>query len=604
MADNQFEEEDFQSKFNGNVIKRIFEFITPHKRWFFLFLFCTLITSVMDSLQVYLNKLLLDNAIVPGLKSQVLPYLKYYGLTVIIQAIGVFTFVYLAGMLSERIWYDLRQKMFDHLQKLSLSYYAVTPVGWIMSRVNSDSFKIADLVTWGMVDSSFAIVNILISGGFMLAINWRMALIVFAVFPIMLYVSWQFRKRILKEFRLVRKLNSKVTGAFNENIMGVRVVKAFQREDQNLKEFNDLTYPMFQSAYKAARLNALFLPCIQLISSVALGLIIWSADWQIRSGLMTIGGIQAFVNYVTSIMWPVQDLARVYGEMQQSVASGERIFSLLDTQPAIVDKPDAFEPQTLCGEIEFDHVSFWYDDGDGRPVLEDFSLKVNQGETIALVGSTGGGKSTIVNLLARFYEPKKGVIRICGRDYRDYKMESIQSRIGMVLQTPHLFSGTIRENIRYGKLDATDEEIEQAARQTGADTFIRSFPNQYEEQVGEGGNLLSFGQKQLISLARAILADPEIFIMDEATSSVDTLTENLIQQGMDHMMKGRTSFIIAHRLSTIKRADRILVIEDGKIIEEGTHFQLLAKKGKYYHLYTQQYREEKERDLKLNPLSA
>jgi ATP-binding cassette subfamily B protein len=382
------------------------------------------------------------------------------------------------------------------------------------------------------------------------------------------------------------------------------VVKAFQREDQNLKEFNDLTYPMFQSAYKAARLNALFLPCIQLISSVALGLIIWSADWQIRSGLMTIGGIQAFVNYVTSIMWPVQDLARVYGEMQQSVASGERIFSLLDTQPAIVDKPDAFEPQTLCGEIEFDHVSFWYDDGDGRPVLEDFSLKVNQGETIALVGSTGGGKSTIVNLLARFYEPKKGVIRICGRDYRDYKMESIQSRIGMVLQTPHLFSGTIRENIRYGKLDATDEEIEQAARQAGADTFIRSFPNQYEEQVGEGGNLLSFGQKQLISLARAILADPEIFIMDEATSSVDTLTENLIQQGMDHMMKGRTSFIIAHRLSTIKRADRILVIEDGKIIEEGTHFQLLAKKGKYYHLYTQQYREEKERDLKLNPLSA
>ncbi len=598
MADNFFEEEDFEGKFNGNIFRKIFEFALPYKGWFILFIVFTLVTSVMDSLQVYLNKLTIDNAIIPGDKDKVLYYLGFYGLTVIVQAVGVFSFVYFAGIISERIWFDLRQRMFDHLQKLSLSYFSVTPVGWIMSRVNSDSLKIADLITWGLVDSSFSVVNILISGGFMLAINWRLALIVFAIVPVLLYVAWQFRKRILKEFRIARKLNSKVTGAFNENITGVRVVKALQRENENLSEFNELSYPMFQSAYRAARLNALFLPCIQLLSSVVLSVIVWASDWQLESGWMTIGGIQAFVNYVTSMMWPVQDLARVYGEMQQSIASGERIFSLLETEPAIVDQPDAFAPETICGEIEFDHVTFYYDDGDGKPVLKDFSLHVKQGETIALVGSTGGGKSTIVNLMARFYEPKNGVIRVCGRDYREYKMESIQSRIGMVLQTPHLFSGTIRENIRYGKLDASSGAIEDAAVQAGADPFIRSLPNGYEEQVGEGGNLLSFGQKQLISLARAILADPEIFIMDEATSSVDTLTEDLIQHGMESMMKGRTSFIIAHRLSTIKRADRILVIEDGQILEEGSHQELLRKKGKYYNLYTQQFRAEKEKDLK------
>jgi ATP-binding cassette subfamily B protein len=403
----------------------------------------------------------------------------------------------------------------------------------------------------------------------------------------------------LKEYRNVRRLNSKVTGSYNENISGIRVIKGLLREQENLREFNELTSPMFQSAYRAARLNALFLPCIQILSAVALASIILLSQKKIDSGMITIGGIQAFINYVTSMLWPVQDLARVYGEMQQSIASGERIFTLLDTEPVIRDSADAYEPESIAGDIEFDHVSFYYDDGDGTPVLEDFSLKVRQGEVIALVGSTGGGKSTIVNLLCRFYEPKKGVIRINGNDYKTYKMESIQSRIGMVLQVPHLFSGTIRENLQYGNLNASDDQLHEAAKAAGADEFIQRLPNGYDEQVGENGNLLSVGQKQLISLARAILANPELFIMDEATSSVDTITENLIQKGMEQLMKGRTSFIIAHRLSTIKRADRIIVIEDGRIIEEGTHNGLLKQKGKYYHLYTQQFRQEKEKDYAL-----
>jgi ATP-binding cassette subfamily B protein len=292
------------------------------------------------------------------------------------------------------------------------------------------------------------------------------------------------------------------------------------------------------------------------------------------------------------MLWPILELARVYAEMQNSIASAERVFSLIDSEPEIVDRPDAFDPGTIRGNIEFDHVDFYYEED--KPVLNDFNLNVEPGETIALVGPTGGGKSTIVNLICRFYEPQTGMIRIGGTDYTSFTLQAIQSRIGVVLQTPHLFSGTIRENIRYGRLEATDDDIEAAARLAHAHEFIVEMKNGYDEEVGEGGNLLSTGQKQLISLARAMLAQPEIFVMDEATSSVDTLTEALIQQGMETLMAGRTSFIIAHRLSTIKKADRILVIENGRITEMGSHDALIQTKGHYYSLYTKQFHRESE----------
>jgi ATP-binding cassette subfamily B protein len=307
---------------------------------------------------------------------------------------------------------------------------------------------------------------------------------------------------------------------------------------------------------------------------------------------MTIGGIQAFIGYITLMLWPIQDLARVYAEMQHAVASAERVFSLVDSVPEVVNRPGAADPGTIRGEVEFDHVDFYYEAG--KPVLTDLSLKVRRGETIALVGPTGGGKSTIVNLLCRFYEPKRGTIRIGGWDYTALSLQAIQSRLGVVLQTPHLFSGTIRENIRYGRLAATDEEVEAAARLAGAHDFIVKTEKGYNAEVGEGGQLLSVGQKQLISLARAVLARPEIFVMDEATSSVDTLTEALIQKGMEALLKDCTSFVIAHRLSTIKRADRILFIDNGQIVEMGSHADLLRAKGRYYRLYTQQFRRELE----------
>lgn len=588
----ELEEEEHTSQITFPVFKRILGIIKPHWKWVLGFLITIGLVSGLDAYFTFLNKQIVDQGI--NLKdTAVLTRIAWiYGTFLLLQSAFVFTFIYLAGVLGERVQYDLRKQLFNHLQDLSLSYYAQNAVGRLIARVTSDTGRVSELVTWGIVDSVWALMNIITSLTFMAIINWRLALIVSIIIPVMVFVATKFQKYILVEFRQTRRTNSKITGAYNENIQGVRVVKALGREDANLVEFQGLTTRMYKASYRAAWLSALFLPTVQIIAAIALGAIVWYGGVQIEFGLITIGGIQAFVSYLTFMMWPVQDLARVYAETQHSIASAERIFKLVDTPPEVHNRSDAISAQTLLGEIEFEHVDFYYEDR--KPVLTDFTLKVKPGEMIALVGPTGGGKSTIVNLLCRFYEPQSGVIRINGRDYTGYTLESIHNKIGIVLQTPHLFSGTVRENIRYGKLDASDADVEEAAKIAGAHDFICTLEKGYDQNVGEGGNLLSVGQKQLISLARAVLAKPELFIMDEATSSVDTLTEALIQKGMEALMKGRTSFVIAHRLSTIRRANRILVIENGRIAEQGTHAELLKMRGHYYSLYTQQFRHELE----------
>jgi len=588
----ELEEEEFTSNLTSPVFKRILGLMKPHKNWVIGFLITIALTSTGDAYFTYLNERIVDTGIELGNPGAVIHIATIYGSLILLQAVTVFTFIYLAGVLGERIQYDLRKMMFNHLQDLSLSYYAQNAVGRLIARVTSDSGRVADLMTWGVVDTTWAFMNITTSLIFMTIINWHLALIVSVIIPVMVLIAVQFRKRILVEFRNSRRANSKITGAYNENIQGVRVVKALGREEENLREFQILTSTMYHASYRAAWLSALFLPTVQIIAALALGAIVFYGGIETQVGLITIGGINAFVSYLTFMMWPVQDLARVYAEMQHSIASAERIFKLVDSPAEVHNKAGAFPALTLLGEIEFDHVDFYYEDR--KPVLTDFSLKVHSGEIIALVGPTGGGKSTIVNLLCRFYEPSSGVIRIRDRDYTDYTLESIHSRIGIVLQSPHLFSGTVRENIRYGRLDASNEAIEEAARIAGAHDFITTMVNGYDENVGEGGNLLSVGQKQLISLARAVLARPELFIMDEATSSVDTLTEALIQRGMEALMNNRTTFIIAHRLSTIRKSNRILVIEDGHITEQGTHNELLRARGQYYTLYTQQFRHDLE----------
>jgi ATP-binding cassette subfamily B protein len=600
VSQYHYEEEEFSSQLNGGTLKRIIGQVRPHWRWVLGFMIAVASVSAIEAYFTYLGKRIIDEAIIPGDMDKLGEISVVYAALFIVLAALVFAFIYLAGNLGQKVRYELRQKIFIHLQTLSFSYFDRTPVGWIISRVTSDTDRISELVTWGMLDITWAVAHFVVALFFMFTINWQLTLVVIVLIPILIAIAIWFKTKILVEYRKARKLNSQITGTYNENITGVRVVKALVREDENLREFDVLATDMYESSYRAAWLSALFLPVVQIISAIAVGSVVVFGGIQVQEGGMSIGGIQAFIAYITFILWPVQELARVYAEMQQAVASAERFFSLMDAEPEVVDRSGAVDPGSIYADIEFDHVDFYYEAD--KPVLKDFNLKVKHGETIALVGPTGGGKSTIVNLVSRFYEPKNGVIRIGGRDYTELTMHSIQSRLGVVLQTPHLFSGTIRENLRYGRLDATDAEIEEAAKLAGAHEFIMSLEKGYDEQVGEGGVLLSVGQKQLISLARAVLAKPDIFIMDEATSSVDTLTEALIQKGMENLMRNSTSFIIAHRLSTIRRADRILVIEKGGISEMGSHAELMRAKGHYYNLYTKQFRDELE--LQLDPFAV
>lgn len=593
MSDEfELEEEEFTSNLTSGVIKRILGLLRPHWKPTLGFIVTIALVSALDSVFTFINKNMIDKGMVEKNVNVLYQMAIYYGILIILQAGLVFLFIYLAGVLGERIQYDLRKKMFNHLQDLSLAFYSQTQVGRLIARVTSDTTRVSDLMTWGLVDTTWAIMNISTATIFMLIINWKLGLSVFLIVPALLFIAVKFRKKILLEYRVSRRANSLITGSYNETIQGVRVIKGLVREEENLNDFSKLTGKMFSASYKAAWISALFLPTVQIISAVALSVIVWYGGFQANTGELTIGGIHAFVSYLTFMLFPIQDLARVFSEMQHSIASAERIFKLIDSPPTVLDKPNAIEASTILGDITFENVSFSYDSQ--SKILEDFNLVVKQGEMIALVGPTGGGKSTIVNLLCRFYEPTSGRILFGKNDYTDYQLHSIHSKIGIVLQTPHLFSGSVLENIRYGRLEATNDEIIEAAKTAGAHEFILNLDKGYEENVGESGSLLSVGQKQLISLARAILAKPELFIMDEATSSVDTITESLIQQGMEKLMEGRTSFIIAHRLSTIRKASRIIVIDAGNISEIGTHQELLKLKGHYYKLYTNQFKFQKE----------
>jgi ATP-binding cassette subfamily B protein len=600
-------EQEYNKSIDFRLWKDLFRYIKPYRNRIIALIVVMMGSGGIDVIFPLMNRYAIDNFIVTGRLGGLWVFAGIYAGLVALQAINVYFFIYIAGRIEMSLSYDIRKAGFKRLQELSFSYYDKTSVGWLMARMTSDVERLGATIAWSLVDLTWggtAMIGGLIA---MLYMNWKLALVSLAVVPFLGVISIYFQKRILGSYRIVRRTNSRITGAFNEGIMGAKTTKTLVREEENLKEFKSLTGEMYNSSVRAAVFSSIYFPIVIAMGSIGTALALWFGGRGVLLQTIGFGTLSAFISYVTQFFGPINELARIIAEFQNAQASAERVMAMINTEPDIVDRTEViekygteFEPkyenwEDIKGDITFKNVSFSYKEGE--EVLENFNLEVKRGESIALVGETGSGKSTIVNLLCRFYEPVEGQILIDGVDYRERSQLWLQSNIGYVLQTPHLFSGTIRDNIRYGRLDATDEEIMEAAKLVNAHDFIMKMEDGYDSEVGEGGSMLSTGEKQLISFARAILADPKILVLDEATSSIDTETEQMIQYAINKLLEGRTSFIIAHRLSTIRSADRILVIKDGQMIEEGNHRELMRRGGYYYRLYTNQFREEQELSL-------
>ncbi len=622
---HEYVEDEFHGKLDWSMWISVLKRAMRYKRNVYTLCFVAIGAALGDASFAPLTKLVIDEATTQGLTPRLWFWVAAYLVMVSFLCLIVWLFITNAGKISRYLSHDIRKECFDKLQDLPFAYFDARPVGWLMSRITSDCDRLAQIIAWGLTDLLWGVCILALMTSIMLVTQWQMALIVIGVvLPVVLVSRW-FQKQILLSSRQVRKMHSMITASYNEEIMGIRTTKSLVREADNLSEFSQLSQQMLGHSMRGATLSAVYLPLITTTGSVAAGMVLWYGGASAIAGTMTLGTLVMFIHYATQFFGPIGQMARIITEMQGAQAAGERVLSLLNTVPAIKDSAEVIErikqhkdnvqfsnhksqitnlksdttpplaidgyPDTLS-TIEFRDVSFAY--ANGKPVLTDFNLTVKPGETIALVGPTGGGKSTIVSLVCRFYEPTQGQILIDGIDYRQRSLHWLQSNLGIVLQTPHLFSGTIRENIRYGRLDATDAEVEEAATLVHAHGFIAQMDLGYDAPVGEGGNRLSTGQKQLVSFARAILAQPRVFVMDEATSSIDTQTEHLIQKGLEVMLEGRISLVIAHRLSTIRGADRILVIEAGRIAEMGTHQELIQQRGHYFNLYTSHSRIERQ----------
>ncbi len=600
-----FEEKDYSKKIDLGLWKKLLRYAGAYRRELVAISLVMVFVAVIDASYPVMTRYAVDQFIIPGDTHGIGLFAAGYAALVITQAFLIWLFISLAGTVETGVCYDLRRRGFRRLQELSLHYYDTTPTGWIMTRMTSDAERLGETISWGIVDIMWGFTSMMAFGAFMLVMNWRLALIVLSVVPPLAVLSYVFQQKILKNQRIVRRTNSRITGALNEGIMGAKTTKTLVREDANLVEFQAITGDMRRYSIRTAVVQSLYVPVVLTLGSIGTGLALVYGGRGVATGAISFGVLVAFVSYTVQFFDPVRELARVLTEFQSAQAAAERVMDMIETQPEIVDSPqvlakygDVFDPKRenwtrISGAVEFRNVSFTYEGGE--QVLRDFNLQVNAGQSVALVGETGSGKSTIVNLLCRFYEPGSGEILVDGGDYRKRGLLQHYSNLGYVLQQPHLFSGTVRENIRYGRLDATDADVERAAETVGATSFIRRLEHGFDSEVGEGGSLLSVGEKQLVSFARAILADPVFFVFDEATSSIDTEAERLIQDAIRRILHGRTSFIIAHRLSTIREADRILVIDSGEIIEDGSHDELIALRGRYYRLYVNQFTNEEER---------
>lgn len=610
------QEDQFHKRLDWGLWRQVFAHALPHKRFLVPLTIAAVAIAAIDTSFALVTRAAIDTAVEEGIGASFVVHAIVYGSLTVGLAVCVWVFIEMAGNVSNHVSHDIRRDCFARLQELEFAYFDRRPVGWLISRLTSDCDKLARIIAWGMLDCLWASSLVIGISVVLLILDWKLGLLTLSVVPPLMVISAWFQKNMLLSARETRKYNSMITASLTEALGGMRTTRTLVRERENLGEFSSLSDNMYGASIRNAQQSALYVPIVLTVGSIAGGIALWFGGGQVIADRLTLGTLIAFLFYTGQLFHPIHAIANVMIQMQGAQAAGERVLTLLATQPTIKDSTAVLEriaetkaravtpglasdghPERI-GTIEFKNVGFAYDDG--SVVLDDFNLKVHAGETIALVGPSGGGKTTIVSLVSRFYEATSGAMLVDGIDYRDRSLDWLQSNLGIVLQQPHLFRGSVRENIRYGRLEATDEEIEEAARLVNADGFIRELEESYDTDVGEGGNRLSTGQKQLVSFARAILADPQIFIMDEATSSIDTETEQLIQSALKTVFRGRINFVIAHRLSTIRAADRILVINKGKIEESGTHEELIARRGHYFELYTGQFRHDQEQAVLSN----
>lgn len=581
----------------------LLRFVRPHRRAAWGLMAMAVLIGLLDMAFPLVTGHVVDLVTRDGEAAELGGPAAIYATLIVLFAAAVWVFIMLAGWLRTSLSHDIREAGFAKLQDLSFSYFDQRPVGWLMARMTSDCDRLANILVWGvLLDLVWGTSVMLAVTGAMAYLDWRLALVVLAVVPLLGWAALVFQRRILKTARHVRGFNSRLTASFNESVMGLRTTKAFTREEHHLGEFQQLSGDMWAASVRNAVLSAAFLPVVLSLCSVAIALAVGVGGERTMVGAMSIGTLVSFVLFARLLFDPMQEMAVVFAEMQMAQAAGERVLGLIATEPEVRDsdevaarianRSDVRDGRAedghadRVGTIAFRDVSFRY--GEGPMVLHGVDVEIARGETIALVGPTGGGKSTFVGLLSRFYDPTGGAILVDGVDLRDRSLRWWQSRFASMLQDPQLFSGTVRDNIRYGRLDATDAEVEAAARTVGAHDVVMKLDDGYDTQVGEGGDRLSTGEKQLVAFARALIADPDVLIMDEATSSIDTETEQRIQDAIDEVLAGRTCVLIAHRLSTVRRADRILVIDGGRIVERGTHAELLATRGRYFALWQQQ----------------
>lgn len=583
-------------------IPKLLPYVRPYKKIIVQMVTLGMLSSLADSAYPLFNQYAINNFIGQGTLRGLPVFIALYVIVLTLQTIDNYITVAMCGKVEMSVNRDLRNASFSHLQELSLFYFNTNNVGYIHARVMSDSGKIGEMIAWRFMDIVWQLSYIIFVLIMMLTINLKLALIIFMLIPIVVILVAVFQKKLLVINRKIREINSKITGNFNEGITGASSIKTLVVEDKIQEDFEKDTGKMRGTAVRSVRYSAFFTAIVTLVSSLALAIVLWYGGSLSVEGLMTIGTISVFASYALGIMEPIQNIVVTISEVIAIQVNIERFTRLMETESDVSDRPDVIEKygdtfnpkkenwEELKGDIEFKDITFRYPDGEEN-VLENFNLKVSQGKRVAIVGETGAGKSTLVNLVCRFYKPTKGQILIDGHDAADRSIGWLHNSIGYVLQTPHLFSGSVRENLKYGKEDATDEEIWTALDLVAAGDVVRRMEKGLDSDVGEGGNLLSTGEKQLLSFARAILSDPRILILDEATASIDTVTEKKIQNAIKVMTKGRTTFAIAHRLSTITDYDVILVVDDGRIVESGTHEELMIAGGRYFELFTRQFND-------------